>query len=166
MHAAEELGLIQCDLGNWAEAGRCAAYGPDDYQPSLRLACRARIAAHEGRHDEAALLVRRALEESDQSDLLNRRARIWCAAADVHRAGGREARPRRPLPVRSSSTSRRGTSRARRSCTAAIRSANEYKLTRYGDLLSLRRREPGGGAVLQQLRGSPGGARRPSAASS
>ena len=90
MHAAEELGLIQCDLGNWAEAERCAAYGPDDYQPPLRLACRARIAAHGGRHDEAASLVRLALEESDQSDLLNRRARIWCAAADVHRAGGRE----------------------------------------------------------------------------
>ena len=90
MHAAGELGLIQCDLGNWAEAERCAAYGPDDYQPPLRLACRARIAAHEGRHDEAESLVLPALEEADQTDLLNRRARIWCAAADVHRAGGRE----------------------------------------------------------------------------
>jgi class 3 adenylate cyclase len=91
MHAAEELGLIHCDLGNWAEADRCAAYGPDDYQPPLRLACRARIAAHEARHDEAASLIRAAADEIDRSDLLNRRARIWRAAADVHRAGGRDA---------------------------------------------------------------------------
>jgi tetratricopeptide (TPR) repeat protein len=90
MHAAEELGLLQADLGNWAEAERCAAYGPDDYQPPLRLACRARIAAHEGRHDEAASLAQAAVDEIERSDLLNRRARIWCAAADVHRAGGRE----------------------------------------------------------------------------
>jgi class 3 adenylate cyclase/tetratricopeptide (TPR) repeat protein len=89
MHAAEELGLIQCDLGNWGEAARCAAYGPDDYQPPLRLACRARIAAHEARHDEAASLVGEAVAEIDRTDLLNRRASIWRAAAEVHRAGGR-----------------------------------------------------------------------------
>jgi class 3 adenylate cyclase/tetratricopeptide (TPR) repeat protein len=90
MHGAETLGLIHCDLGNWDEAGRCAAYGPDDYQPPLRLACRARIAANDGRHDEATSLVRLAVAGAAETDLLNRAARIWRAAADVHRAGGRD----------------------------------------------------------------------------
>ena len=57
----------------------------------LRLAGRARLAAHRGQHDEAVALARAAVELAEQTDMLNLRARIWLALAEVQRAAGNGA---------------------------------------------------------------------------
>jgi class 3 adenylate cyclase/tetratricopeptide (TPR) repeat protein len=96
--AVYKLALLYCDEGRWEDAERRLAYGAELPVPAqfrqeavLRLAGRARLAAHHGRHDEAVGLATKAVELAEQSDMLNLRGRIWEALAEVQRAAGREA---------------------------------------------------------------------------
>ena len=53
---------------------------------ALRFAASARVAAHRGEHAQALELAQRAVELAEPSDLLNLRARVWLALAEVQRA--------------------------------------------------------------------------------
>jgi tetratricopeptide (TPR) repeat protein len=93
--AAYKLALLYCDESRWEDAERQLAYGPELPVPvhfrqeaALRLAGRARVAAHNGRHGEAVGLATKAAELADQSDMLNLRGRLWETHAEVHSAAG------------------------------------------------------------------------------
>jgi hypothetical protein len=58
----------------------------------LGLAARARIAAHRGDTAGAVALAQRAVELADQSDMLNLRARVWLALAEVQRCNGQKTK--------------------------------------------------------------------------
>jgi tetratricopeptide (TPR) repeat protein len=98
MQAAYHLALLYCDEGRWDAAERCLAYGRDVPVPTyfrreavVGLAARARLAAHRGELAEAVTLAQRAVELAELSDLLNVRARVWQAVAEVQRANGETA---------------------------------------------------------------------------
>jgi DNA-binding SARP family transcriptional activator len=98
MHAACQLALLYCDQGRWDEAVERLSYGADVPDPGffrpeavLRLAARARLAAHRGDTEEALELGGRAVELVEKSDWLNFRARIRVAYAEVQRAAGATA---------------------------------------------------------------------------
>ena len=55
----------------------------------------ARLAAHRGELAEAVALAQRAVELAERSDMLNLRARVWLALAEVQRAARRDGRGRR-----------------------------------------------------------------------
>jgi class 3 adenylate cyclase/tetratricopeptide (TPR) repeat protein len=96
MLAAAQLALLCGDQGRWDEAAEYLAYGQEvDHSPPafgkryayLRLAARARVAAHDGRHGEAIELVRTALEVAAAMEP-NGDANVWLALAEVQRASG------------------------------------------------------------------------------
>jgi DNA-binding SARP family transcriptional activator len=98
MQSAYLLALLYCDEGRWDDAERCLAYGADVPEPdyflvetAYRLAGRARLAAHRGELVEALSLARRSVELVDTTDMLNRRATVWLALAEVQRAAGEPA---------------------------------------------------------------------------
>ena len=98
MTAAYHLALLYCDQGRWDEAGRCLEYGRDAPVPAdfrreavVGLAARARLAAHRGDPAEAVTLAQHAVELAGRSDMLNLRARIWLALAEVQRRNGATA---------------------------------------------------------------------------
>jgi DNA-binding SARP family transcriptional activator len=93
MQSAYYLAQLYCDEGRWKEAERCLAYGADVPEPGsflpqtvFGLAGRARLAAHRGELAEALALARRAVELAEPTDMLNHRATIWLALAEVQRA--------------------------------------------------------------------------------
>ena len=95
LQAAHRLALMYCNDGRWADAERCLAYGRAFPEPThftqahaLGLAGRARVSAHRGEFAEALALARRGVEVADLSDMLNVRARVWLALADVQHAHG------------------------------------------------------------------------------
>jgi tetratricopeptide (TPR) repeat protein len=53
-----------------------------------RLTGLARVAAHRGQLADALTFAKRALEFAEPTDLLNHRARVWLALAEVERARG------------------------------------------------------------------------------
>ncbi len=97
LRAAACLALLYCDQERWDEATECLRYGEEIdaseppegkiYAP-LRLAARARVAAHDERLAEALVLARRAVDLLARSDWLNDYARIWLAFAEVQRTAG------------------------------------------------------------------------------
>ena len=96
--AAYQLALLYCDEGRWEDAERCLAYGRDVPVPAyfrheavLGLAARARLAAHRGRLAEAVRSRERAVELAERSDMLNLRARVWLALAEVQQTQRRAA---------------------------------------------------------------------------
>jgi DNA-binding SARP family transcriptional activator/tetratricopeptide (TPR) repeat protein len=98
MDAAYQLAFLCCDEGRWDDAERCLTYGSEVPVPAyflheavLGLAGRARLAAHHGRLVEAVTLAQRGLELAERSDMLNLRARVWLAHAEVQQAVGRIA---------------------------------------------------------------------------
>ena len=98
MQAAYELAHLYCDDGRWDDAERCLAYGRDFPESThyrresvLGLAGRARLAAHQRALVQAERLASRAVELADRSDMLNVRARVWLARAEVEQAVGRRA---------------------------------------------------------------------------
>jgi len=98
MCLAYRLALLYCDEGRWDDAERRLAYGRElpalthfREEAVLRLAGRARVAAHHGRTGEAVGLATNAVALAQQSDMLNLRGRVWEALAEVQRAAGREA---------------------------------------------------------------------------
>jgi DNA-binding SARP family transcriptional activator len=92
--ATSSLAMLYCDEGRWGEAERLLSEpSPTEVWAELMLrpAAAARVAAHQGRLEEALALARGALELGDESDLLNLRARVWLALAEVERAAGNAA---------------------------------------------------------------------------
>jgi DNA-binding SARP family transcriptional activator len=94
---AARLALLYCDQDRWEEAAGYLSYGREvDDGPIaygkvytyVRFAARARVAAHLGRHAEAIELARTALEIVDRRPILNDRALVRLALADVLRAAG------------------------------------------------------------------------------
>jgi tetratricopeptide (TPR) repeat protein len=97
---AARLALLYCDQGRWQEAADYLAYGRDvDEGPIaygkvytyVRFAARARVAAHLGRHAEAIELARTALEIVERRPIVNDRALVRLALAEVQRAAGNNA---------------------------------------------------------------------------
>jgi tetratricopeptide (TPR) repeat protein len=98
LRAAAYLALLYCDHGRWEEAAECLVYGHEldaskpprgkIYGP-LRLAARARVAAHEGRLAEALGLGLQAIDLVGLGHWVTDHARIWLALAEVQRAAGR-----------------------------------------------------------------------------
>jgi DNA-binding SARP family transcriptional activator len=105
LHAAGLLANLCCDQGRWEDAAGYLDYGqevdrsppPDGkvYAP-VRLAARARLAAHAGRYAEAVELGETAVELAagfgDWGPAAY--ARAWLALAEVRRAAGSEAEAR------------------------------------------------------------------------
>jgi tetratricopeptide (TPR) repeat protein len=98
MQAANQLALLYCAEGRWDDAADCLAYSHDVPEPAgffeaaaIRLAASARLAAHHGQLAEAVMLAERAVAHAEPTDMLNFRARVWLALAEVHRAGGAAA---------------------------------------------------------------------------
>ena len=100
LKAAAELALLCCDQGEWDEAAEYLSYGRqvDESEPPrgkayafLRLAARARLAAHRGEPAEALELARRAVELAEPRAWLNHTARVWLALAEVQRVNGHNA---------------------------------------------------------------------------
>ena len=100
MNASYDLARLYCDEGRWEDAERCLDYGRDVLEikslfvAALRFAVSARVAAHRGEHAQALELAQRAVELAEPSDMLNLRARVWLALADVQRHAGAEAEAR------------------------------------------------------------------------
>ena len=113
------LALRCCDQGDWDEAADYLAYGRqvDRSEPPrgkvyaiLRLAARARLAAHRGEIAEALELAQRAVEFSEPRPGSNRTARARLALAEVQRANGHMPKQTPPSPKPFASTRRRGMS--------------------------------------------------------
>ena len=94
MSAAFQLAHLYCDDGRWDDAEECLVFYRGVPDPAgvpwaaRRLAAEARVAAHRGELVEAAALARRAVEITEGTDMLNIRARVWLALAEVQRAAG------------------------------------------------------------------------------
>jgi class 3 adenylate cyclase/tetratricopeptide (TPR) repeat protein len=97
MRAAAALALLCCDQGRWEEAAGYLAYGRevDESPPAdgkiyayLRLAARARVAAHDGDLHGALELARQAVEVAESHDGLSFQAGVWLALAEVQTASG------------------------------------------------------------------------------
>ena len=100
MNAAAQLALLCCDQGRWDDAAEYLSYGQEvDRSPPpygkvyafMRLAARARIAAHAGNHAEAVELARTAVELAAAFGSPNPEAHVWLALAEVQRAAGNDA---------------------------------------------------------------------------
>jgi class 3 adenylate cyclase/tetratricopeptide (TPR) repeat protein len=100
LQCAARLALLYCDQGRWEEAAGYLAYGREvDERPIaygkvytyIRYAARARVAAHLGRHDEAIELARTALEIVERRPMVNDRALVRLALAEVQRVAGNNA---------------------------------------------------------------------------
>jgi DNA-binding SARP family transcriptional activator len=92
------LALLRCDQSRWDDAERLLEYGREAPEPAsyrleavLRLAVRARLAAHRGEPGEAVALAERAVGLAEQSDMLNLRADLWVVLAASRRAAGSTA---------------------------------------------------------------------------
>jgi class 3 adenylate cyclase/tetratricopeptide (TPR) repeat protein len=87
--AATELARFYCDEGRWDEAADLLPYGGGiDVMPT-RQVVRARLAAHDGEHDEALELIGQVVEQVEQrEEVLNLRADVQVALAEVQRAAG------------------------------------------------------------------------------
>jgi DNA-binding SARP family transcriptional activator len=103
LRAAATLALLCGDQGRWEEAEHHLVYGAevDRSEPALgkvyaplRLAARARVAAHGGALAEALRLASKSVEVAERGGRLNDRARVWLALAEVLRAAGRESEAR------------------------------------------------------------------------
>jgi tetratricopeptide (TPR) repeat protein len=96
VNAAGWLAGLCCDEGRWDEAAELVAYGrelplAETTGTALRRLCvEARLAAHDGRLDDALSLARHAVACAP-SDTLNLRAGTWVALAEVQRAAGAAA---------------------------------------------------------------------------
>lgn len=92
VRAALELALLCCDDCEWDEVERCLAAGEGDSgsQSAVRLAIRARLAARDGRHTEAASFATRAIEGTKGRDNVGLEARMWANLAEVRLAAGDE----------------------------------------------------------------------------
>jgi tetratricopeptide (TPR) repeat protein len=99
--AAVQLALLCCDQGRWEEAADYLSHGEEvDRSPApsgkvwgpLRLAARARIAAHAGLHAQAVELAGAAVEGAAALGTFNpqTKARAWLALAEVQRAAGNQ----------------------------------------------------------------------------
>jgi tetratricopeptide (TPR) repeat protein len=111
--SAYGLESFYCDAGRFDEAKRFVGSVPPVARTAkfmiwsavLRLAVEARIAAHDGRLQEASALAEeaRAAIENRDADQPNSAARIWLAIGEVRREAGnpREADPARERPLES-----------------------------------------------------------------
>ena len=99
---AVHLAHLCCDHGRWEEAADYVSYGQEvDGSPApsgriwapLRLAARARIAAHAGRHAQAVEVAQTAVEVATAlgSFAPQTKPRVLLALAEVQRAAGNEA---------------------------------------------------------------------------
>jgi class 3 adenylate cyclase/predicted ATPase len=97
MNAAALLANLCCDQSRWEEAADYLTYGQEvDGSPPPtgkgyafeRLAARARLAAHAGRHAEAVELAQAAVELAPAFGQPNSEARVWLALGEVQRAAG------------------------------------------------------------------------------
>jgi class 3 adenylate cyclase len=93
VRAALQLAVLCSEDGEWDEVERCLAAGEGDSgsQSAVRLEVLARVAAHEGRHSDAAALATRAVEAAERRDNINLQARMWANLAGVRRDAGEEA---------------------------------------------------------------------------
>jgi tetratricopeptide (TPR) repeat protein len=100
MNVAAQLALLYCDQARWQDAADSLVYGEEfDRSPPpagkvyvfMRLAARARIAAHAGNHAEAVELARTAVELAVATGPLLYQAWMWLALAQAARAGGNHA---------------------------------------------------------------------------
>jgi hypothetical protein len=100
LRVAAMLALLYEDEARWGEAAEYLAYGQEIdllapatgklYAP-LRLAARARLAAHRRQLAEGLDLAQQAVELGDRSEWLNDRGHVWLACAEVQRAARRFA---------------------------------------------------------------------------
>jgi tetratricopeptide (TPR) repeat protein len=97
MNAASDLAYLYCDEGRWEDAERCLDYGRDVLEikslfvAAPRFAVSARVAAHRGEYAQALELAQRGVALAERSDMLNLRARLWLALAEVQRHAGAES---------------------------------------------------------------------------
>jgi DNA-binding SARP family transcriptional activator len=100
LRAAAILALLYEDQGRWQEAAEYLAYGEeiDRLEPAkgkiyapLRLAARARLAAHRGQLAEGLELAQQGVELGERNEWLNDAARVWLALAEVQGANGQLA---------------------------------------------------------------------------
>jgi DNA-binding SARP family transcriptional activator len=97
LRAAAILSLLYEDQGRWQKAAEYLAYGEeiDRLEPAkgkiyapLRLAARARLAAHRGDPGEGLELALQGVRLGERNEWLNDGARVWVALAEVQRASG------------------------------------------------------------------------------
>jgi DNA-binding SARP family transcriptional activator len=97
LRAAAILALLYEDQGRWDEAAEYLSYGQeiDLVEPAkgkiyapLRLAARARLAAHRGDPGEGLELALQGVRLGERNEWLNDGARVWLALAEVQRASG------------------------------------------------------------------------------
>lgn len=97
MRASYHLANFYCEDGRWDEAADCLAYGgsiPVNHSTATafyRMTGLARVAAHRGQLAEALTFAKRAIEFAEPTDVLNLRAHVWLALAEVERARGASA---------------------------------------------------------------------------
>ena len=100
LRAAAILAVLYEDQGRWEEAAEYLAYGEeiDRLEPArgkayapLRLAARARLAAHSGELALGLDLARQAVELVERSDWLTEASQAWLALAEAQRANGQSA---------------------------------------------------------------------------
>ena len=91
--AANGLASLYCNEGRFAEAADLHAYGREELVGASRhpwwLSIEARLAAHEGRLDDAAELAKRSTEGAETRADLSDAAECLAAAAAVEQAAGR-----------------------------------------------------------------------------
>jgi hypothetical protein len=90
--ARAELARLYCDQGRWTEAAEQLDYGNrqrDEHRSdTLGLATAGRIAAHQGRSEEATILAERAIGASERLSPRSAAA-VWLAVAEVEASSGR-----------------------------------------------------------------------------
>ena len=95
VNTALALARLYCDQGRFDEAARMLTYGPEaqaGWRAPYRFAVQARLAAHEGRLDEAIALGERAVEGAEALPYnLERRASMWASLATVLDTSGRSS---------------------------------------------------------------------------
>ena len=95
VNTALSLARFYCDQRRFDDAARMIAYGPEaqvGWRAPHRFAVQARLAAHEGRLDEAIALGERAVERAETLPYnLERRAGIWASLATVLDISGRSS---------------------------------------------------------------------------
>ena len=95
VNTALALARLYCDHGRFDEAARLLAYGPEvqvGWRAPYRFAVQARLAAHDGRLDEAIALGERAVEGAETRPYnLERRASMWASLATVLDTAGRSS---------------------------------------------------------------------------
>jgi tetratricopeptide (TPR) repeat protein len=98
LQTAAQLAMVYCDDGRWDDAERCLELGRDFAAPDCftrgsvnALAVRARLAGHRGELKDAVALARRAVERAALCDIVNLKAAVWLALAEVQRRAGADA---------------------------------------------------------------------------